>query len=209
MKKVYGVLLLVFCTVIFNSCTNDTNVREDEHLRKQARFILDGKKAIEEELTKKTNTILDLENLTQQQLDHYLVILGYNPGDMTVPQVLNLIAEANYILEIGINNYLQYLDYQPFTKEMILELASGNIVNDFNVYPEFHLLPVNEQDFLKLCNYILQENIGEQKSWIECPSNTCGAALGFALGGIGVATCGPVCGGVGFVIGFIIGTGKG
>lgn len=169
----------------------------------------------------------NLNNMTQSDIDKYLLQMGHKSGDITVSQVQDIIEEImsfkeNHETGFSYDDVLNLYDTKmhPF----ITELLQGKLIDDKFKSSEFIALSSSQQEQLVFLNDFMSDYLDSISSnsthyttasynnphnpgttnEIPCPSVGCTVAwtlIGAGIGSIG----GPVGAGVGALVGFLVG----
>lgn len=150
---------------------------------------------------------LDFE-FTQESVDYYTGLLGYNPGDFSVETIESMAQQLGVVSQEGLSNFLIQHNITPGTKDLLVQILNGSPITDLSNFPEYLSKSQDEKELIELANIFILEAISQGRGctfW-----GGVGAVLGALLGG---AACTPVCiilgGVVGGLFGCDLGGGKG
>jgi proline dehydrogenase len=182
------------------SATNQKLViQAKENSKKAVDLYLNIKKNFESKTTSRSNST----DLTQEQIDEFLVESGLQAGDVSLETVTTMIGYLNENLDLTFNERVDAMSFSNFVKTKLIEMNNNGVIENLPSQAGFQNLTQTEKEMLLNANYTLQEFANRVQN-IPCPGEPCTAGLILLGYGIGNALC-PVCGVVGAVIGLIIG----
>lgn len=182
------------------SATNQKLViQAKENSKKAVDLYLNIKKNFESKTTSRSNST----DLTQEQIDEFLVESGLQAGDVSLETVTTMIGYLNENLDLTFNERVDAMSFSNFVKTKLIEMNNNGVIENLPSQAGFQNLTQTEKEMLLNANYTLQEFANRVQN-IPCPGEPCTAGLILLGYGIGAALC-PVCGVVGAVIGLIIG----
>lgn len=187
--------------VSFHSCAPDTNVQPiaEENLtsRINTQEIISALGKVDNHFEMNRNSLPN--ELTQEYIDDYLVIMGYNPGEFTVSDVEEVIERLGISSIDSVEAALVELDLQQFTIDIIEQIKDGNYIDDLSSMPDYQNLDIDEKEILDMANALLLDDINNNRG---CQGGaSMGALIGVALGSI----FGPLGAVAGAVVGGMIG----
>ncbi|WP_400075052.1 hypothetical protein [Winogradskyella sp. R77965] len=204
-------ILIFSLTLIFVSCSSEETKSEDfnsKDFKKESKFVIDSYNLLEQDFN---NTLAKSTELNQQQIDQHLEKIGLEAGSVTVQSVNQILKSISVATQEDVEFAINQTTYTSLTKNKLVEISRGEVVNDLNSIPGFNQLDITEKEILTFSNEIAIEYLNNnsnslQKTDVPCPSSACG--VGFAIVGAtaGSAICGLPCGIAGGIIGLIIGT---
>jgi|GEM_PF-6863144 len=138
--------------------------------------------------------------LTQESIDEYAVLAGYEEGFITLSMVEEIMDKNEDLIEFGYMYVLEDLNLENFTKLKISEIIEGGWIADLQESPEYENLNGIEKEVLVLANTYAKEismmPTSEQgRFWDGFTSGIVGAIVG------GFVFSNPL----GMVAGFFIG----
>lgn len=111
--------------------------------------------------------------ITQELIDDFAVAYGFEEGAITLDFVNTIIEEKAKIDEVGFEDYTLNVSYNHYTKEKLVEMSAGEIIEDLENDLDFQNLPLEEKDIL-LMTKTFQEEIANFNT-----SNTSNRASGW------------------------------
>ncbi|MEZ4793803.1 MAG: hypothetical protein R2783_10160 [Gelidibacter sp.] len=138
--------------------------------------------------------------LTQESIDEYAVLAGYEEGFVTLSLVEEIIDKNEDLIEFGYMQVLEDLNLGNFTKLKISEIIEGGWIEDLQESPEYENLNGGEKEVLALANTYAKEismmpTSEQARFWDGFTSGVVGAVVGLAV----------FSSGIGVVAGFFIG----
>lgn len=130
--------------------------------------------------------------ITQELIDEYAEMMGFETGLVTLDFVESVIAEQGVITNITFDNYISNLNYDNFTKSKLIQISVGNTIQNLEEDINFQNLPLKERDLLLISNTFENEFMnlyGSDTSKIsfewDTPSFIVGAGIVSIAGGFG------------------------
>ena len=209
-------ILLLLVTTFITNCSSEETTTDDaisKDFKKEAKLVFDSYNLIEKDFSDTLSRTSSTE-LSQQQIDQYLELIGLNVGSVTVQNVNQIINEVSLVTEEDVEFFINQTTYTQLTKSMLIEVSKGEVIYNLNTIPGFEQLNISEKEILIFSNEIAKEYMKNNSSSAlnrsnlnqNCPSSGCGVAFAIAGAIAGNAICGVVCGIAGGIIGLIIGT---
>ncbi len=188
-------LSLLFISI---SCSNDNETADIQELNLKVQndvaYILRSAETIREDVE---GNRIPLPNFsTQAELDVYLVMVGEQPGSVSLSffnQVLGYIGMAE---TEGMQYFLNQQAFSGFAKSTLLTNSNGEVVTDLIQQADFLNLDISERETILLSNMLI-DNLPP-----EIRGNGCYVAVIAGIS-IGTAICGPGCGTVGGIVGVV------
>ena len=199
-------LVAIFLTFVllmptFVSCTKDNEEKfeiNNYEYREKAKDIINGIDLINNNQNS-FRTIGDIE-LTQEIVDEYALLLGYQEGEFTVEMIDTVIDKYNVAKVEGMEQFLDEYNFNEFTKITLKDISEGNWIQNLENQPNYANLNLNEKELLSLTNAYAQElNAQGRPFW-----GLFGAVVGAIIGSL---ICG-ICALGGAIVGGLIGGGK-
>jgi hypothetical protein len=197
-KQVLNSLVCLSLLFVSISCSND-NESVDVHelnikVQEDVAYILKSAEIIRENVE---GNRVPLPNFsTQAELDTYLVLVGEQPGSVSLSffnQVLGYIGVAE---EDGMEYLLDQHSYSGFAKSTLLTNSDGEVISDLTQQADFLNLDISEKETILLTN-MLVDNLPP-----DIRANGCYVAVIAGIS-IGSAICGPGCGIAGGIVGVV------
>ncbi|MFT4849586.1 MAG: hypothetical protein ACI83B_002130 [Sediminicola sp.] len=197
-KQVIFSIVCLSLLFVFTSCSNDNESVEIQELnlkvQNQVDEILRSAEIIREDVE---GNRIPLPNFsTQAELDTYLVLVGEQPGSVSLSffnQVLGYIGLAE---TQGMEHFLNQQSYSSFAKSTLLTNSEGEVIPDLTQQAEFLNLDISEKEVILLSN-MLTDNLPPDIRGIGCyVAVTTGITIGTLI-------CGPNCGIIGGVVGVV------
>lgn len=217
-RKIASTLLVVFILPFFIGCAQvvENELAKDDistykSIAEKYKGIRDKTLNVHRTLNEvaKSDNVTRYSGLTQDQIDTYLVAIGYQEGEITVELVEEVLA-ANQQIAMG-STMEQALDDSGISesaKQQILQITAGDLldVNDPVDMAEFSALVEHEQEAVVLANEYMIDYIDDVGFARLDPDD--GAFVGGMVGLIvGTILCNAVCGIAGFFLGGWLGMG--
>lgn len=201
-------IFYLFVSVV--SCAPSDIDSENHQLQLQARK--DAVKAVE--LYKNLNAITNKSSfsdkgLTQETVDEYLVSAGFQPGELTVQTVNQIVSELVKRQGGNFEDEVQSLSLSPYVKQKLIDIKENGFIEDLQNEDQFVSLPQEERKMLLTSNALVDEFSKAAQDGditMPCPSEGCTFGMVLLGAGIGTAICGPLCGVFGGIIGLMLGT---
>lgn len=179
-------ILLFSVVTVSGSCSSEETKFEDfssKDFKKEAKFVLDSYNILKED---SNNVSARTTELNQQQIDQYLETIGLEAGSVTVASVNQILNSISVATQEDIEFAINQTTYTSLTKEKLVDISAGEVVNDLNSIPGFEQLDITEKEILTFSNEIAKQYIEENQNSasridVPCPSSACG--VGFAIVG--------------------------
>ena len=146
--------------------------------------------------------------LSQDEIDRYLSIAGYN-GTMEAQQFNKIGNEIMLAQRYGAKEYIMnHTNYKEYTKNTFISILEKGYIAGLERDPSYQSLPEAEQIALSGANDLVLELKGRgiTRDYTGFDHIVTMGGVGAGLGGaIGTGLCGPPCGGVGAVVGGFVG----
>lgn len=204
-------LSVIYLSVSVMACSPTDIGKENEKLNDEAK--LNAKKAVGLFRDLGSNVEgkggLQTNGLSQELVDEYLITAGFEPGQITVETVSEILKRIGETQNVSFESQIYALELSSYTKEKLIEIKETGFIDDLQNQIEFDDLPDSEKVVLLNSNSLVNEfSRAAQDGSIDvpCPSEGCTGILILTGAAIGTAVCGPVCGVFGGVIGLIVGT---
>ena len=200
MKKqvLYSIVCLSLVIVSF-SCSNDNEVNETQELnlkvQKDVDFILRSAETIRKDVEENRNTLPNFS--TQAELDNYLVLVGEQPGSVSLSFFTQVLGGIGIAETEGMQYFLNQSSYSTFAKSAFLTNSDGETIVDLTQQADFLNLNISEKETVLLTNMLINDLPPELRG------PECGIAIiaGISIGG---ALCGPPCSIGGAVVGIVV-----
>lgn len=181
-----------------DTVVSDNDYNENTMYRQQASHIFDS---IEILNTKRSNDMaqnrmIGNQELTQELVDEYAVMLGYEIGEVGLSDVEEIIDKYNLASSVGIEEFLEEYNYTEFTKLTLKDISEGNWIEGLENQPNYNNLNLNEKELLSLTNAYVQEMEARGSSTANF-----WAGFGAVVGAIGGSLLCGVCTVVGAILG--------
>jgi len=198
----FSILMLLPSFLSLQSCSKEMSIQEDfeqqgAELMKKVDFIINSVFTIQNENSNSRNLISD--SLDQVTVDYYAGLIGYEPGVVSLQDVLEVIDKYSLATDYGIEYVLDEYQLTEIAKFTLADIANGSFIENLNEIPGYENLPVSEKDLIETANIFVGES---QNRDLGCGV---GAFLGFVIGSF---ICSPVCQIVGVIVGCIGGKGQ-
>lgn len=202
-KSIAYFLTLIFLTPMLWSCSrvNESRIKEDTNsYREMAKSIVETHKLFNEINTNSPDfRTFDYGEISQEDVDYYASILGYDDGEFDVELVNAILEKYIDVLDHGYEQVIEDYDLSEFTKLSMVDIAEGRWIDDLESHPNFQNLNLTEKELLSLANAFAQE--------LEERGTVTGQATGAFFGMIiGAWLCNVWCVLGGAIIGGIIGS---
>lgn len=199
MKKqvLYSIVCLSLLFVSI-SCSNDNEPVDIQELNLKVEndvaHILRSAEMIREDIEENRNPIPNFT--TQAELDTYLVLVGEEPGSVTLSFFNQVMANIGIAESEGMQFMLNQHTYSDFAESTFMTNSEGEVVSDLTQHTEFLNLDISEQETILLSN-MLVDNLPPDIS-----ANGCYVAVATGVA-IGTLICGPDCGIAGGIVGVV------
>lgn len=201
-------LIAIFLTVAFMmptlySCSkeNKPNVLDYSSFESEAQTIINGIDLVTNAENNPISKNILEDGFTQEIVDEYAILLGYNPGDFSAESLENVLikqAEGKTYTEL-----MEEYNLSAFSKLALQNIKNGNVYENINDYQEFINLNENEKVIVSLSNTFIKSYLEINKSnRPHSIQEATGALVGLLIGG---ALCGLLCAIGGTILGAIIG----
>ncbi|MFT5238931.1 MAG: hypothetical protein ACI9M9_002548 [Flavobacteriaceae bacterium] len=197
-KQVLYSIVCLSLLFVFISCSNDNETVDIQELNLKVQndvaYILKSAKTIREDVEGNRNPLPNFS--TQAELDVYLVMVGEQPGSVTLSffnQVLGYIGVAE---TEGMQYFLNQQPYTAFAKSTLLTNSDGEVISGLTQQADFLNLDISEKETILLSN-MLTDNLPP-----DIRANGCYVAVVTGIS-IGTAICGPGCGVAGGIVGVV------
>jgi hypothetical protein len=197
-KQVLYSIVCLSLLFVFISCSNENETVDDQELNLKVQndvaFILKSAETIQENIE---GNRIPLPNFsTQAELDTYLVLVGEQPGSVSLGffnQVLGNIGTAE---SEGMQYFLNQQTYSGFVKSTLLTNSEGEVIPNLTQQAEFLNLDISEKETILLSNMLIDSLPPDIRA------NGCYVAVIAGIS-IGTAICGPGCGVAGGIVGVV------
>ncbi|HNQ26381.1 MAG TPA: hypothetical protein PKL92_00485 [Aquaticitalea sp.] len=201
-KRIVAIVLVcIFFIPTILSCSNEKQFI-DESVNKYRESALKIINAVEIVSNFEQNNFAQKDGdyeITQEMVDQYAVMLGYQAGDFDVYLVEQVIDKYADVLDKGYEQVIDEYDLSSFTKLSLKDIAEGNWIEDLESHPNYQNLSLTEKEMLSVANAYAQELQNNGKG--ITPAGV-GAFIGLIVGGW---ICNVWCVLGGAIIGAIIG----
>ena len=195
--------LVLFMSIMScsNNHTNSTAVNQKlimqakENSKKAVDLYITIKKNFESKTASRSN----VTDLTQEQIDNFLVESGLQAGDVSLETVTTIISYLNENADLTFSERVDAMSFSNFVKTKLIEMNENGVIEDLPSQAGFQNLTQVEKEMLLNANYTLQEFANRVQN-VPCPGEGCTGGLILLGYGLGTALC-PICGVVGGVIG--------
>lgn len=198
----------LFVTIV--SCSPTEIDAENQQLKLQANEKAEKAVVLYTNLaTIKNRSEYSNRGLTQDLIDEYLVSAGFQPGELTVATVNQIVSGLSQANNLSFEEQVLTISSDPYVKQKLLEIKESGFIEDLQNEEEFDELSFNEKKILLTSNALVGEfnkAVQDGKVDVPCPSEGCTASMVIAGAILGSAICGPLCGVFGGVIGLMFGT---
>ena len=199
MKK--QVILSIVClSLLFVSisCSNDNETVDIQELNLKVQtdvvHILRSAQTIREEVEENR---IPLPNFTTQaELDTYLVLVGEQPGSVSLSFFNQVLGNIGIAETEGMEHFLNQQSHTAFAKSTLLTNSDGEVIPDLTQQAEFLNLDISEKETILLSNMLI-DNLPP-----DIRGNGCYVAVIAGIS-IGTAICGPGCGVAGGIVGVV------
>lgn len=162
-KKLIAYFLI--CTLLMpsvTSCIKDTdevdNRQDFSELTDGINRINSARPDIEEIL--RNNQVANRNNeygITQELVDDFAVEYGFEGGAITMDFV-EAVIEQQAIIELeGFEHYTFNLEYNPYTKEKLVRMSAGELIEDLENDLDFQDIPLDEKNILMITKQFQDE----------------------------------------------------
>lgn len=197
-NQVIPSIAFLFLLFIFNSCSNDTGTQDSQDLNLRTQdnvaFILEAAEKIREDVEGNRNPLPNFSS--QAELDTYLVMIGEQPGSVSLSFFNQVLATIGMAERDGMSNFLGDQPYSDFTKTVLLNNSEGSVTPALNLHPEYLNLDISEKETILLSNMLI-DNLPP-----DINANGCYVAVATGIS-IGNLICGPNCGIAGGIVGVV------
>jgi hypothetical protein len=200
MKKqiIFSVVCLALLFV-FISCSNDNESVDVQELnlkvQNQVDNILRSAEVIREEVE---GNRIPLPNFsTQAELDTYLVLVGEQPGSVSLSFFNQVLGNIGLAETEGMEYFLNQQTFSDFAKSTLLTNSEGEIIADLTQQAEFLNLDISEKETILLSNMLI-DNLPP-----DIRASGCYVAVITGIS-LGTAICGPGCGAAGGIVGLVV-----
>ncbi len=202
-KQVAYFLTIVLIVPLFNSCSAEKSIENDSALRYQesAEKILEVVSNFRNNTSTTSVYRSTSEGITQEMVDEYAEMLGYNAGDFSLSSVENIInkqSEGKTYEEL-----MEEYNLSSFARLTLQEIKDGDWKEDLENNQQYQSLNANEKEILSMSNAYMRAVFTQADDGHTIEEAT-GALVGLLIGG---ACCGVVGAIGGAIIGALIGGG--
>jgi hypothetical protein len=107
--------------------------------------------------------------ITQELIDDFALEYGFEEGAITLDFVESIIEQKAIIDETGFEGYTYNVSYNNYTKEKLVRMSTGEIIEDLENDLDFQNLPLEEKNIL-LITKTFQEDISSFNTLNRNPS---------------------------------------
>jgi hypothetical protein len=188
-------LSLLFVSV---SCSDENKAADVQELslkvEKDVSNILRSAEIIREDIEENRNPIPNFE--TQAELDQYLVLVGEQPGSVSLSFFNQVVGNIGIAETEGMGYFLNQQNYSGFARSTLLTNSEGEAIPDLTQRAEFLNLDLSEKETILLSN-MLVDNLPPNINGNECyVAVVAGVSIGTLI-------CGPDCGVIGGIVGVV------
>jgi len=197
-KQVLSSIVWLSLLFVSISCSNDNEPADVRELilktQNDVAFILKSSETIREYVE---GSRIPLPNFSSQaELDTYLVLVGEQPGSVSLSFFNQVLGNIGIAETEGMEYFLNQQTYSGFAKSTLLTNSDGEVIPDLTQQSEFLILDISEKETILLSN-MLVDNLPP-----DIRSNGCYVAVIAGIS-IGTAICGPGCGTAGGIVGVV------
>lgn len=203
-RKLIAVFLTYsFLMPTFYSCASDANIYNsnlNSDYKKEAQQIVNSVDIFIKKYKNINNTMsksIGGVELTQELVDEYAVLLGYDVGDINIATVEDIVDKYGLATQNGVEQMLNQYNLSDYTKLSFKEMSEGEWFKDLINQLEFDVLPDDEKELLLLFDSVKNEALARDRTPEEAFWQGFGAVAGAIVGGV---ICG-ICALVGGIIG--------
>ena len=197
-KQIIFSVVCLSLLFLFTSCSNDNESVDVQELnlkvQNQVDNILRSAEVIREEVE---GNRIPLPNFsTQAELDTYLVLVGEQPGSVSLSFFNQVLGNIGLAETEGMEYFLNQQTFSDFAKSTLLTNSEGEVISDLTQQAEFLNLDISEKEVILLSN-MLTDNLPP-----DIRANGCYIAVATGIS-IGTLICGPNCGIAGGIVGVV------
>ena len=189
-------LSLLFISI---SCSNENETADIQELNLKVQndvaYILRSAETIRENVEGKRILLPNFS--TQAELDTYLVLIGEQPGSVSLGFFNQVLQGIGIAESEGMEYLLNQQSYSEFAKTTLLTNSDGEVILDLAQQVDFLNLDISEKETILLSN-ILIENLPP-----DIRASGCYVAVITGIS-LGTAICGPGCGAAGGIVGLVV-----
>src|SRR5690606_31412851 len=178
---------------IYNSNLNSDYKKEAQQIVNSVDIFIKKYKNINNTMSKSIGGV----ELTQELVDEYAVLLGYDVGDINIATVEDIVDKYGLATQNGVEQMLNQYNLSDYTKLSFKEMSEGEWFKDLINQLELDVLPDDEKELLLLLESVKNEALARDRTREEACWQGFGAVAGAIVGSV---ICG-LCALVGGIIG--------